>query len=57
MVPAYPAEAKCDKNSQNKQVLTGTAIQCMEMFIQMLFWQRISVAIGAKIDSKIPKLN
>lgn len=57
MVPAYPAEAKCDKNSQNKQVLTGTEIQCMEMFIQMLFWQRISVAIGAKIDSKIPKLN
>lgn len=37
MVPAYPAEAKCDKNSQNKQVFTGTEIQCTEMIIQMLF--------------------
>lgn len=36
MVPAYPAEAKYDKNSQ-KHVLTGTEIQCIEMIIQMLF--------------------
>lgn len=57
MVPAYPAEGKCDKNSQNKQVLTGTEIQYIEMIIQTLFWQNISVAIGVKIDNKIPKLN
>lgn len=57
MVPAYPAKAKCDKNSQNKQTLTGTVIQCMEMIVWILHLHSISVTIGTKIDSKILKLD
>lgn len=55
MVPAYPAKAKSDKNSLNKQTVTGTVIQVMEMIVQILHFHSISVNIGTKIDSKILK--
>lgn len=57
MVLAYPAKAKCDKNRQNKQTLTGTVIQCMEMIVRILHLHSISVSIGTKIDSKTLKLD
>jgi len=57
MVPAYPANAKFDKNNQNKQTFTGTVIQCMEMIIQILHLHSISVSVGIKIDSKILELD
>lgn len=57
MVPAYPAKAKYDKNSLNKQTVTGAVIQGMEMIVQILHLHSISVNIGTKTDSKILRLD
>lgn len=51
MVPAYPAKAKSDKNNQNKQILTGTVIQCMEM-IEYFTYKAYQLVLALKKIAK-----
>lgn len=50
-------KAKCDKNNQNKQILTGTVIQCVDTIAWILHLHSISFNIGTKKDSKTLKLD